>query len=400
MYNGDIEVAIETANKEQKTFTVDYQELAALININSYTKNKAGVDEVAALYGQWMSELGFQDRVFARESIGNHHLYVSPKTAGTKVLLLGHFDTVFPPNTFEGFSQDENWIYGPGVCDMKGGNYVALLALRNVLAEHGQVSNIDVLMVSDEETGSDDSKHVTASIAQDYDICLVFEAAGPEDNVVIARKGVATYDIELEGKAAHAGNHFSDGADANLAAAHMIIALSSLTKLSRGTTVNAGKISGGIGANTISPNAKIKVEARFTDSDEKRRVLDAMEEIANAPKVKGVSVKLSGGLQRDVMETSDNQVALIQRLEKITGYPFKLERRGGVSDANVASGAGLATLDGFGPFGDGDHTVNERACKKSLEGRVTLVSKILNALNGEQKQYEPKQSSENIENVA
>ena len=400
MYNGDIEVAIETVGTEAKTLSVNYQELAALININSYTKNKAGVDEVAALYGQWMSELGFQDRVFAREKIGNHHLYISPKTAGKKVLLLGHFDTVFPPNTFEGFSEDEEWIYGPGVCDMKGGNYVALLALRNVLAEYGQISNIDVLMVSDEETGSDDSKHVTSSIAKDYDICLVFEAAGPEDNVVIARKGVATFEIALEGKAAHAGNHFSEGADANLAAAHMIIALSGLTKLARGTTVNAGKISGGIGANTISPNAKIKVEARFTDSDEKNRVLEMIEEIANAPKVKGVSVTLSGGLQRDVMETSDNQVSLLQQLEKITGTPFKLERRGGVSDANVASGAGLATLDGFGPYGDGDHTVNERASKESLEGRVALVSKILKSLNGEQNQFDSRQSPENIEHVA
>ena len=109
-----------------------------------------------------------------------------------------------------------------------------------------------------------------------------------------------------------------------------------------------------------------------------------IEEVANAPKVKGVNVTLSGGLQRDVMQTSKEQVALIQTFEAITEHSFKLERRGGVSDANVVSSVGTPTLDGFGPYGDGDHTVNERACKKSFINRIALVSKILHAYNGVQ----------------
>lgn len=371
---------------------MDFSELKQLVEINSYTKNKAGVDQVATIFGQWMKAIGFEEQVFERKTIGNHYLYKSARTMGTKVLLLGHFDTVFPPGTFEQFKEDENWIYGPGVCDMKGGNYVALSALRNINTQCGQIANIDVLMVSDEETGSDDSKWLTKELAPEYDVCLVFEAAGPEDNVVIARKGVATYDVEIIGKAAHAGNKYAEGIDANLAAAHMVIAFSKLTQTHRGTTVNAGKISGGIGANTISPKASIKVEARFTDSDEKQRVLEGIEEIVNAPKVKGVHVKLSGGLQRDVMQTNEVQVQLVQQLEKVTGTSFKLERRGGVSDANVVAGAGVATLDGFGPYGDGDHTIHERACKNSFKRRIALVSKILSFYNGVSKETLPEQS--------
>lgn len=355
----------------------DFSELAQLIEINSYTKNKAGVDKVGELFSHWMQALNYKIKRFEREHIGDHILYQSKKVSGKKILLLGHFDTVFPPKTFESFSEDEEWIYGPGVCDMKGGNYVALCALRQVYQSYGSIENIDVLMVSDEESGSDDSKLVTQAFAKDYDLCLVFEAAGKQNEVVIARKGVATYHIDIQGKAAHAGNHYHEGCNANLAAAHMIVQLTALTRNSFGTTVNAGKITGGIGANTISPLANIIVEARFTNNTEKERVLGEIERIATTSYVTGVKSSFSGGLQRDVMQTNQNQVLLIKEIEEVIGKPLKLEKRGGVSDANTVAGQGVPTLDGFGPFGDGDHTINERANKASFHSRVNDVSKIL-----------------------
>lgn len=366
-----------SALESEELMAIDYSELAQMIELNSYTKNKKGVDQVSALYSEWMTEIGFEIERHEREEIGDHILYKSPKVEGKKVLLLGHFDTVFPPNTFTEFSEDDTWIYGPGVCDMKGGNYIALLALRHVFNTQGAITNIDVLMVSDEESGSDDSKHLTQSIAEDYDLCLVFEAAGYNNEVVVARKGVATYHIEIQGKAAHAGNHYSDGVNANLAAAHMIIELTALTRNSFGTTVNAGKVTGGIGANTISPHANITVEARFTNQTEKERVLSEIERIAKTPYISGIKSSFKGGLQRDVMQTNNKQVLLIQEIEDIVGNTLKLEKRGGVSDANTISAMGVPTLDGFGPYGDGDHTINERASKESFTSRICEVSKIL-----------------------
>jgi glutamate carboxypeptidase len=82
------------------------------------------------------------------------------------------------------------------------------------------------------------------------------------------------------------------------------------------------------------------------------------------------------------MQASSKQMLLITELEEILGQPFKLEKRGGVSDANVVSALGIPTLDGFGPYGDGDHTINERASKKSLLQRIDAVGKILLAFNG------------------
>lgn len=351
-------------------------DLKTVIQINSYTKNKAGVDKVGAIFDTWLHELGFTLELHERGAIGDHHHYLSKHTNGKKLLLLGHIDTVFPEGKFEQYSEDEKWVYGPGVCDMKGGNIVFVEALRELKKANIEIKNIDILLVSDEETGSDDSKHLSAKLAQNYDYCFVYEAAGKEMEVVTARKGVGTFFIDIEGKAAHAGNHYADGNDANLEASYKLQELVKLTDLEKETTVNVGKIEGGIGANTISPHAHLTFELRYKTSNEKQRVLSEIKRIVAHSYVDGVKSVLSGGIQRDVMQTSDASLALIQSIEAITGEQLAYEERGGVSDANIVSSCGVITLDGFGPFGDGDHTIKERALKSSFVSRIELSRKL------------------------
>ncbi|MEA1982050.1 MAG: M20 family metallopeptidase [Campylobacterota bacterium] len=354
------------------------EDLKKVISINSYTKNKTGVDKVGLVFDQWFRELGFSVKIFERETIGNHRYYLSEHDKSSKcLLLLGHIDTVFPQGKFEDFSQDKDWVYGPGVCDMKGGNIIALEALREIKNQNINIKNIDVLLVSDEETGSDDSKYLSSELAKEYDYCFVYEAAGSELEVVTGRKGVGTFFIDIEGKAAHAGNHYSDGYDANLEASYKLQELVKLTDLSKGTTVNVGKMEGGIGANTISPHAHLTFELRYKTADEKNRVLKSIEKIVSTSYIDGTKSLLSGGIQRDVMQTSEESLALIKDIENIVGYSLKYEERGGVSDANVVSSSGVTTLDGFGPFGDGDHTVHERASKESFISRIELSTKLL-----------------------
>ena len=353
-----------------------FEELKQIIEINSWTKNKEGVDKNGDIFAYWLEELDYDLVRYPREEIGDHLHLVAPRKEGKKLLLLGHLDTVFPPHTFEAFSEDEEWIYGPGVCDMKGGNYVALQALRNVHKKFGSIYNIDFLLVSDEETGSDDSKHLSAKLAEEYDYCMVFEAAGVHDEVVIGRKGVGTFFIDITGVASHAGNHYDKGADANLEAALKLQKLVALTDLKKGTTVNVGKMEGGIGANTISPKAKLTFELRYTNTDERDRVLAAIEEIVNTSYVEGTESKLSGGIQRDVMQPTPEQAAFVANINKLCNITLPTESRGGVSDANIIASQGVPTLDGWGPYGDGDHTEHERASKKSFEERIRLVTEI------------------------
>jgi glutamate carboxypeptidase len=352
-------------------------DLKKVVEINSYTKNKEGVDAVGKIFDSWFEALGFTAVAYKREHIGNHRHYTSPHEKSTaKLLLLGHIDTVFPPGKFEYFTQDEQWVYGPGVCDMKGGNIVLLEALRELAKSGLKINNIDILLVSDEETGSDDSKYLTAELAKEYDYCFVYEAAGLNLELVTGRKGVGTFFIDIEGKAAHAGNHYSDGHDANLELSYKLQELVKLTDLKKGTTVNIGKIEGGIGANTISPHAKMTFELRYKNAAERERVLQSVEEIVNHSYVKGTSATLSGGIQRDVMQSSSSSLELLHKIEEITEEKIAPEERGGVSDANIVSSCGVVTLDGFGPYGDGDHTVKERARKSSFVSRIEMNRKL------------------------
>ncbi|AXX92360.1 peptidase M20 [Malaciobacter molluscorum LMG 25693] len=353
------------------------EDLEKIVKINSYTKNKAGVDNVSKYMTKWLLELGFTHKIFKRKKIGNHNLYTTKKTKGKKILLLGHNDTVFPPNTFESFKEDEKYIYGPGVCDMKGGNIVALQALRNIYKKNKQIRNIDFFLVSDEESGSDDSKLISKKIAKNYDICLVFEAAGKNLEVVTARKGVGTFNIKCKGKASHAGTSYTKGIDANHEASYKMQKLIALTDLKKGTTVNVGKVEGGIGANIISPYSELLLEIRFSSTEEKDRLLNNLKEITHTSYIKGTKSKLNGLIQRDVMQENQKQLDFIKELEKITQTKIKTEHRGGVSDANIFSSCNVITIDGLGPYGLYDHTKKEKALKSSFEQRIDFITKTL-----------------------
>ncbi len=350
-------------------------DLKRIVDINSHTHNKEGVDRVGQRFEGWLRPLGFDLTRHPRTDIGDHLLFHSRRGEGQRLLLLGHLDTVFAPGTFEGLREDDEWVHGPGVCDMKGGLMVALEGLRRVHRHRGSLQNIDFLLVSDEESGSDDSKFLTAATARDYDVCLVFEAAGREGELVAGRKGVGTFTVDIEGRAAHAGNCHAQGIDANREAARLLLALGGLTDLTKGSTANVGRMRGGISANTISPQAWLMFEIRYVCAGERDRLLSAIDRLLPAHS-NGCTLKRGGGIQRDVMEPTADQQRLLTAIRNVTGRELPTESRGGVSDANITSSSGLTTLDGFGPFGDGDHTHHERAAKASFRQRIELVTAI------------------------
>ncbi|MCF6207534.1 MAG: M20 family peptidase, partial [Sulfurovum sp.] len=137
-----------------------------------------------------------------------------------------------------------------------------------------------------------------------------------------------------------------------------------------------GKMPGGLGATTLSPQAHLTFELRYTTTNERDRVLAAIDEIVTTAYVTGTESKLSGGIQRDVMQPTPEQAAFVEKINTLCHVTLPTEQRGGVSDANIIASQGVPTLDGWGPYGDGDHTVHERASKKSFEERITLVTEI------------------------
>lgn len=354
------------------------ERLKKLVEINSYTANKAGVDSVRRQCESWLNPLGFTSQLFVRQHIGDHVLLTTPRTDGERILLLGHLDTVFPPGSFESYRHDDLWVYGPGVCDMKGGLIVAIEALEQVSHDNGLLHNIDFLLVSDEETGSEDSKALTQKLASDYHYCLVFEAAGKNMELVTARKGVGTFTLDIDGRKAHSGTAFQHGIDANREAAYKLLSLCDLSDPECGTTVNVGKISGGVGANTVSGEASLLFEIRYASNAEKVRLLTAIEQLMATSAIHGTTLHLRGLIQRDVMEETQAQHLLLRQIRHISGQELPTEHRGGVGDANLTAQMGVPTLDGFGPFGDGDHTLDERALIASFTSRIDLLVKVLN----------------------
>ncbi|MBF0175454.1 MAG: M20/M25/M40 family metallo-hydrolase [Magnetococcales bacterium] len=351
--------------------------LQHIVDINSHTANKAGVDAVGAFFQPHLEALGYAAQRHKRTHIGHHWHYRSPTVPGQKILLVGHLDTVALPDSPATFREDAQWVYGPGVCDMKGGLIVLLEALRQLDEKTGPIRNIDILLVSDEETGSDDSRSLTLDIAQEYDFCLVFEAAGRHGEVVIGRKGVGSFILHIAGVAAHSGNDHALGVCANTIAAHAILALAKLADPAQKTTLNVGRMEGGVGINTISPTATLKFELRYTSESEKMRLLRAIDTLVTHPPLPGGKLTLEGGIQRELFSPDMRQSRLLEALRAITGDPLPTEVRGGVSDANLTHAAGTVTLDGFGPFGEWDHSPRERALKESFFQRILLVFRML-----------------------
>lgn len=364
--------------------------LKKLVEINSYTANKNGVDAVGRQCESWLKPLGFRSQPFVRQHVGDHLLLTTPRVDGERILLLGHLDTVFAPGTFDSFCQDDLWVYGPGVCDMKGGLIVAIEALEQVFHRHGTLNNIDFLLVSDEETGSDDSKTLTQQLAPDYHYCFVLEAAGQNMELVTARKGVGTFTLEIGGRKSHSGTAIERGIDANREAADKLLSLYALSDAELGTTVNVGKITGGTGANTVSGASSLLFEIRFASHAEKVRLLTGIEQLVATSVIQGTTLQLSGLIQRDVMEETSQQLHLLRRIGQISGQMLAPEHRGGVSDANLTAQMGVLTLDGFGPLGDGDHTLDERAFISSFSSRIDLLVKVIN--------YQQQQRNLDVEN--
>lgn len=360
--------------------------LKSLVEINSHTCHPAGVNRVGDVVSRALLDLGFSEKRFRRETIGDHRLFTRPGSgSGKKVLFSCHLDTVFPLELgFDTFCEGDRHTTGPGVIDMKGGITVLVQTLRMLddLGLRGP-SSYHIFLSADEETGSEDSRPLIEEVARGKDFGFVFECAGERGEVVSARKGVGTFRIEIEGRPAHAGNDYARGIDANLEAAHKLIELSRLTDVARGSTVNVGQVSGGVGANTISPRASLLVEMRYTSQEEGERLVAGLERIVGHSYVPGSHSQLHGRIQRPVMEESEGTARLLALVDRVSDGAIKAEKRGGVGDANFIAFVGVPTLDGFGPSGGMDHTPDEFMVTRTLFERMEFLAALLCAIDAE-----------------
>jgi glutamate carboxypeptidase len=298
-----------------------------------------------------------------------------------QVLILGHFDTVWPVGQLGRMPlrHDEGRLYGPGVYDMKSGLALAWLAVR-ALGETGARLPFRIVMLatSDEETGSVSSRALIEEEADRSRVVLVMEPSLPGGGVKTARKGVGEYRVETHGIAAHAGIEPHKGASAIVELARCVLALGELQDLERGVTVNVGRIEGGTRSNVVPAFASAEVDVRIPTAADAERVDRAMRGLASA--TPGVTVRVTGGMNRPPLERTPGVVDLYERARGIAralGGDLAEGGTGGGSDGNFTAARGVPTLDGLGPPGAGAHALDEHVLVEPLPGRAALLAGLL-----------------------
>ena len=298
------------------------------------------------------------------------------------VLLLGHMDTVYDIGTLQRMPWriEKGRAYGPGVFDMKGGIVQILFAIHALQQTTGRFPRpVRVLLVSDEEVGSRNSRPLTERLAKGCAAALVCEPSlGPKGALKTWRKGVGEYRVRVTGKAAHAGIDFEKGASAIVELAAQVGKVAAFTDPRRGTTVNPGTIRGGTSGNVVAEESEVVVDVRVVKSEDAARLDKKFQALKARDRM--CSLAVTGGMTRPPMERNAATVALFrkaQRVAKEVGFSVGETGTGGGSDGNFTSAMGIPTLDGLGCVGDGAHSLREHVVIAELPRRAALLAGLI-----------------------
>ena len=369
---------IKRWNAEQLDF------LITLCEENSYTFNKPGSDCVSGLILEKLEGIFPVHRTIEQKEVGNHHILKSRDTEKA-VFLLGHTDTVFPPDhPFQTCRRDGEWLYGPGTADMKGGLAVMVYALKALhQTEVLEKLNAAMILGSDEENGSVTSHSIYAQERENASLCLVAECAGENGEIVVSRNGKAGGRLDCHGYDQHVSTATGEKASAVLELAHKVIALESLNGVFPGVLVNAGRIEGGLGSGTVPAQASLLFDIRWEKDEHWDPLLERLQKIAAHCYSPRSQCRLTVLNHRPAMpfgKQTERFLPLLKKTAGELGQGLSTEHRRGTSDANFFGAAGVPTLDGFGPVGTRDHTPEERILISSLKERTSLLALFLLSL--------------------
>ncbi len=339
--------------------------LERLVNTNSGTYLREGVNQLADIIDPKLRELGFEVERLSQTHFGDHLLARKGGPSPKRLLCVGHMDTVFPEGETRRrpFRVAGDRAYGPGVIDMKGGIVVllySLQALMKAVPELYRSLNLVVLLNSDEEIGSPTSAPYIVQEAKSADTVCVFEPARPKGQVVIKRKGVGKYCLTVYGKAAHAGAQPELGVSAIEELARAILDIHVLNDFEDGLTVNVGVIRGGTRSNIIAEQAYAEIDLRAVDQAQVDRSQKELNRICR-PHRDGIRMELTGGITFRPMLKTERSLELLRLLQEAgreVGADIDEIFTGGGSDGNQTSHY-APTIDGLGPQGTGAHSPDE-----------------------------------------
>lgn len=306
--------------------------------------------------------------------------------ATRRVLLLGHYDTVYaadhPFQSCEVLS--DGWLRGPGVADMKGG-LLGLVTVIELLSRLPEGANLgwEALFTPDEEIGSTASTPVILESAKRHHLGLVFEPARSTGDLVRSRMGTGNFQLVCHGRAAHAGHVPNPGRNAILALSEFLLELSRLPEEFPGVLANVGRIEGGSTALNVVPDfAKAGINLRITRVADEALVRGRVQELlAKYGAREGYRFEFSGEFDCPPKECGPAEEAVFVEWQKaghdLAVPAFSWVHTGGGSDGNLLSAAGLPNLDGIGPIGDYLHSEREKCNLASLVQRTQIAALFL-----------------------
>ncbi|MEQ4718192.1 M20 family metallopeptidase [Nonomuraea sp. B19D2] len=360
-------------------------DLRRLVELESPSDDKRLLDRTLDEIGLWVADRAGEPDQLTRHDGGQHGDVLEVAYRGTApgfVLLVGHYDTVWPAGTLAGWPWriDDGVISAPGVFDMKTGLVQAVWAVRGLRELGLPHPSVHLLFNGDEEIGSPASRERIEAASEGALASLVFEGA-VDGAVKTSRKGVGIFYLTATGVEAHAGLDPTAGASAVHALAALITEIATLGAPERGTTVNVGLVSGGTGTNVTAGQATCGIDVRISDPAEMARVDAALA--ALRPSDPRVSIELTGGWNRPPMVPNPASEDLFARAYKAAieqGLDLRQAGVGGASDANFVSALGRPVLDGLGPVGAGSHSRSEHAIVDYIPERTALTMGIISSL--------------------
>ncbi|UTR09878.1 M20 family metallopeptidase [Evansella sp. LMS18] len=365
-----------------KNKTQIQEDLINVVKAESPTHDKKLVDECGILLIDLFKErLGADPYVHVQVERGNHLCFTIGK-GSKKILILGHFDTVWEKGQLPIRIKDEKF-YGPGVLDMKAGIIQSMWGVK-ALWDNDLLHDKEItfLLTSDEEVGSGTSREIIEERAKENDAVLVMET--PDSGTGAAktgRKGVGNYKLKIKGKSSHSGAHHEEGISAIKELAQQIILLENMTDYEKGTTVNTGVISGGRRSNIVPDYAEATVDLRVKTMEEAYRMGQLLTTLK--PFTPGIELEVEGGMNRPPMERTETNVELFHKAREAaleTGFQLEESQVGGASDGNFTAALGVPTLDGLGVPGEGPHAEYEHILINELPGRTEFIANFIKKL--------------------
>ena len=354
--------------------------IETLVRLESPTTDKTAVDRCGTELASRLTAIGGRVTRLTRPERGDH-LLAEFGCGASQLLLLGHFDTVWPVGQLARMplTRSGGRLHGPGVFDMKAGIAIGMLATRALLEAGAPLTHrIVMLWTTDEEVGSESSRAAIEEEARRSDAVLVLEPSLPGGGVKTSRKGCGAYRVTVRGVAAHAGIEPQKGASAVHELAHQILRINGLQDLARGISVNVVQVSGGLRSNVIPDEAWAMVDVRVPTAAAAAEVAEAFRRLR--PIDERTTIEANGGFDRPPLERTDQVERLYKQARNIAqelGQDLAEGSTGGGSDGNFTAALRIPTLDGLGAIGDGAHALHEHVDIESLADRAALVAGLL-----------------------